>query len=110
MFHISHLDHVVLRVTDLDATMRFYIDVLGCSVEKIQQDLGLYQLRAGSASPDMSSIVKGRLRRINEKTPSFPMGGIQTGEWSRASSLPPRCGIIAADVCTMPPRQRDVSN
>jgi glyoxylase I family protein len=56
MFHISHLDHVVLRVTDLEATMRFYIDVLGCSVEKIQQDLGLYQLRAGSALIDLVPI------------------------------------------------------
>src|ERR1700722_10965553 len=56
MFHISHLDHVVLRVTDLDATMRFYIDVLGCSVEKIQEDLGLYQLRAGTALIDLVPI------------------------------------------------------
>ena len=29
MFQIKHLDHLVLRVTDLKATMNFYIDVLG---------------------------------------------------------------------------------
>jgi catechol 2,3-dioxygenase-like lactoylglutathione lyase family enzyme len=56
MFQIRHLDHLVLRVTDLDAMMRFYIDVLGCSVEKVQADLGLYQLRAGTALIDLVPI------------------------------------------------------
>ena len=56
MFQIKHLDHLVLRVTDLKATMAFYIDVLGCSVEKVQADLGLYQLRAGTALIDLVPI------------------------------------------------------
>ena len=56
MFQITHLDHLVLRVSHLAATMRFYIDVLGCTVEKIQKDLGLYQLRAGSALIDLVPI------------------------------------------------------
>jgi glyoxylase I family protein len=56
MFRIMHLDHLVLRVTDLQAMMRFYIDVLGCSVEKIQEQLGLYQLRAGTALIDLVPI------------------------------------------------------
>jgi glyoxylase I family protein len=49
MLMIRHLDHLVLRVSDLRAMMAFYTDVLGCPVEKIQESLGLYQLRAGSA-------------------------------------------------------------
>ena len=53
MLTIKHLDHVVLRVTDLRAMMAFYTDVLGCSVEKVQEALGLYQLRAGSALIDL---------------------------------------------------------
>jgi glyoxylase I family protein len=56
MLRISNLDHLVLRVTDLPAMMAFYTDVLGCPVEKIQQDLGLYQLRAGSALIDLVPI------------------------------------------------------
>ena len=56
MLTITHLDHVVLRVTDLRAMMAFYTDVLGCSVEKIQENLGLYQLRAGSALIDLVPI------------------------------------------------------
>jgi len=56
MLTIKHLDHLVLRVTDLRAMMAFYQDVLGCPVEKIQEDLGLYQLRAGSALIDLVPI------------------------------------------------------
>ena len=53
---ISGLDHLVLRVTDLAAMMAFYTDVLGCRVEKIQDKLGLYQLRAGSALIDLVPV------------------------------------------------------
>jgi catechol 2,3-dioxygenase-like lactoylglutathione lyase family enzyme len=31
MFRILQLDHLVLRVRDLGAMLRFYIDVLGCT-------------------------------------------------------------------------------
>lgn len=53
---IAGLDHLVLRVTDLAAMMAFYTGVLGCSVEKIQDNLGLYQLRAGSALIDLVPV------------------------------------------------------
>ena len=56
MLTIRHLDHLVLRVTDLRATMAFYTDVLGCSVEKVQEALGLYQLRAGTALIDLVPV------------------------------------------------------
>lgn len=56
MLTIRHIDHLVLRVTDLRAMMDFYSDVLGCPVEKVQPDLGLYQLRAGSALIDLVPV------------------------------------------------------
>ena len=56
MLTIKHLDHLVLRVTDLRAMMDFYTGVIGCSVEKVQEDLGLYQLRAGSALIDLVPV------------------------------------------------------
>jgi glyoxylase I family protein len=56
MLTIRHLDHLVLRVTDLEAMMGFYTRVLGCPVEKVQADLGLYQLRAGSALIDLVPV------------------------------------------------------
>ncbi len=56
MLTIRHLDHLVLRVTDLRAMLAFYTDVLGCSVEKVQEALGLYQLRAGDALIDLVPV------------------------------------------------------
>jgi glyoxylase I family protein len=56
MLTIKHLDHIVLRVVDLDKMMRFYTEVMGCTVEKVQADLGLYQLRAGTALIDLVPV------------------------------------------------------
>ena len=56
MLPIAGLDHLVLRVADLSAMLRFYGDVLGCKIEKVQDQLGLYQLRAGSALIDIVPV------------------------------------------------------
>ena len=53
---IAGLDHVVLRCARLDATMAFYVDVLGCTPERELPDLGLHQLRAGSGLIDLVPI------------------------------------------------------
>ncbi len=53
---IRGLDHIVLRVRDIDVMLRFYGEVLGCEVEKIQEDLGLWQLRAGDALIDFATV------------------------------------------------------
>ncbi len=53
MLRIRNMDHIVLRVADLDASMHFYTQILNCPVEKIQAPLGLYQLRAGTALIDL---------------------------------------------------------
>ena len=42
---IQALDHVVIRARDLSAMIVFYRDVLGCSLERELEDLGLAQLR-----------------------------------------------------------------
>lgn len=56
------IDHVVLRVTDLDAALRFYCGVLGCNEERRVDELGLVQLRAGRSLIDLVA-VDGRLGR-----------------------------------------------
>jgi len=73
MLTIKHLDHVVLRVVDLQAMLNFYTGVLRCPVEKVQEDLGLYQLRAGAALIDLVP-VDGPLGR---KGGAAPGGGIR---------------------------------
>ncbi|HZZ10954.1 MAG TPA: VOC family protein, partial [Paraburkholderia sp.] len=54
--HIREIDHVVIRATDAEHMTRFYCDVLGCSVEKTQRDLGLTQLRAGRSLIDLLQV------------------------------------------------------
>lgn len=53
---VRGLDHIVLRCAHLDATLAFYQGVLGCRLERVVEDVGLYQLRAGSALIDLVPI------------------------------------------------------
>ncbi|MGF6816039.1 glyoxylase I family protein [Paraburkholderia atlantica] len=54
--HIREIDHVVIRATHVESLARFYCDVLGCSVEKEQRELGLTQLRAGRSLIDLLQV------------------------------------------------------
>ena len=62
VFSIQSLDHVVLRVADLERAEAFYCDVLGCTKERTVESLGLVQLRAGQALVDLVDI-NGELGR-----------------------------------------------
>lgn len=62
MIRIREIDHIVLRVVDLDAMIAFYTGALGCSIEKRQDAIGLVQLRAGSSLVDLVP-VDGKLGR-----------------------------------------------
>lgn len=53
---IRGLDHVVLRVRDLDASLAFYVGALGCTVER-ELDIGLVQLRAGASLIDLVPVT-----------------------------------------------------
>lgn len=50
------IDHVVLRVADLERALEFYVNALGCAVERRLDELGLVQLRAGSALIDLVPV------------------------------------------------------
>jgi glyoxylase I family protein len=67
-FTLEGLDHVVLRVLDLEAMLAFYVGVLGCAVEKEQAAIGLIQLRAGASLIDLVP-VDGRLGRMGGAAP-----------------------------------------
>src|SRR2546426_9978582 len=47
------LDHVVLRVADQAASRKFYEDVLGCTLEFVNEPIRLVQLRFGDALIDL---------------------------------------------------------
>lgn len=51
----SHLDHVVLRVTDIDRSLDFYCNRLGMTLVK-QVTAGLYHLQAGNSMIDLVPV------------------------------------------------------
>jgi len=55
-FQVLALDHVVLRVRDMDVAIAFYAGVLGCALEWRRDELGLAHLRAGRALIDLVAI------------------------------------------------------
>ena len=54
---IKGLDHIVLRVSDLDRALVFYCDALGCHEERRLDELGLIQLRAGQSLIDLVPVA-----------------------------------------------------
>jgi len=67
-FDVRQIDHLVLRVRDIDAMRAFYCDVLGCREERRQDEIGLLQLRAGASLIDLVSL-DGRLGRMGGAAP-----------------------------------------
>lgn len=67
-FTLRGLDHIVLRVVDLDRMLEFYKQVLGCTDERAQPEIGLHQLRAGSALIDIVP-VDGKLGAMGGAPP-----------------------------------------
>jgi catechol 2,3-dioxygenase-like lactoylglutathione lyase family enzyme len=54
---VRGIDHVVLRVADVERSLRFYCDVLHCVEERRLEALGLYQLRAGTGLIDLVDVA-----------------------------------------------------
>lgn len=67
-FALRQIDHVVLRVSDAGTMVDFYCNVLGCSVERRQEAIGLIQLRAGQSLIDLVP-VDGKLGRMGGAAP-----------------------------------------
>jgi glyoxylase I family protein len=68
MIVIRDLDHLVLRVVDLENMIRFYIEALGCTVARRRPDLGLVHLKAGRSMIDLVP-VDGQLGRAGGAAP-----------------------------------------
>lgn len=54
---LRELDHLVLRVHDLERMLGFYVGVLGCRVERRLDEIGLVQLRAGHSMLDLVPVA-----------------------------------------------------
>lgn len=53
---VQGIDHIVLRVIDVEKALNFYCKILGCHVERRVDDIGLIQIRAGSNLIDIVGI------------------------------------------------------
>jgi glyoxylase I family protein len=68
LISLRGLDHLVLRVVDLDAMLGFYVGVIGCTVERRVDEIGLVQLRAGQSLIDLVP-VDSKLGRMGGAAP-----------------------------------------
>ncbi|NOH79021.1 VOC family protein [Vibrio sp. RE86] len=65
---ILAIDHIVLRTSNLKRMLAFYQDILACPLERELPELGLTQLRAGSALIDIVT-VDSELGQLGGKAP-----------------------------------------
>lgn len=56
IFKVQHIDHVVLRVEDMERSLEFYIEVLGCTIKKRNEQYEMIHLAAGSSMIDLVDI------------------------------------------------------
>lgn len=56
MLNIREIDHVVLRVKDLESMQRFYCDVLGARHVAYRPEFGMTHLRAGASMIDLVAV------------------------------------------------------
>ena len=56
MISIREIDHLVLRVRDIDAMRRFYCDVLGAAHVAYRPEFGMSHLRAGASMIDLVAV------------------------------------------------------
>ncbi|NRB40819.1 MAG: VOC family protein [Pseudomonadales bacterium] len=69
MINIQAIDHIVLRSNKYEQLIKFYCEVLSCEIVRTVNELGLTQLRAGSALIDIIDTT-GELGLIGGPAPT----------------------------------------
>lgn len=66
-FKLACLDHVVLRVPDMERALAFYRDVLGADIERKLERIGMVQLRVGASIIDLVDLNGDWLKSAGAK-------------------------------------------
>ena len=102
MFQKAWLDHVVLRVKDVNRISEFYQDVFDASVER-ELDIGLHQLRVGSVLIDLVALDS----ELGKKGGLAPTGGknldhfcirVEPFDYKAIRKRLDKVGVICSDV------------
>jgi catechol 2,3-dioxygenase-like lactoylglutathione lyase family enzyme len=57
MLKLRGIDHIVLRVEDIDVMRRFYCDILGATHVAYRPEFGMSHLRVGAAMIDLVEVA-----------------------------------------------------
>ncbi len=72
-FKLAQIDHVVLRVNDMQRALAFYCGVLGCTEERRVMQFGLVQLRAGASLIDLIDVSQQPGKRDGRNMDHFAL-------------------------------------
>lgn len=86
---VRQIDHVVIRVNDLERMIDWYSDVLGCQLERGPGDFRLAQLRAGASLIDLvdanGPFGQRSGREPNPLTPNMDHFCLQVYPWDSSA-------------------------
>lgn len=89
--NLTHIDHVVIRVNDLNLMMQWYGEVLGCRLERGPGANGLAQLRAGQSLIDLvdagSELGRQAGAPPNLKAPNLDHVCFHLNPWDEAAII-----------------------
>ena len=90
-FHLLGIDHVVLRIADLDRSLAFYVGVLGCTVDRAARG---YRPDPAPGGPfaDRSRASGWKARKGGRRRRRAPKAATSITSRSRSRrSMKPRC-------------------